>query len=480
MGQIRELAPQRVFRFFEEICAIPHGSTNTKAISDYLVNFARQRGLRCIQDDLNNVIVFKDGTPGYEGAEPLLLQGHMDMVCETEPDVAFDFFTQGLELDCADGYVFAHGTTLGGDDGIALAYILAIFDADDIPHPPLEAVFTVDEEIGMLGAAAINLSPIRARKMLNIDSEEEGYLLTSCAGGVTAVCHVPVDVEQAFGTPMTVRITGLTGGHSGVEIHKGRANSSLLMGRLLSDIDVPYRIAALSGGLKDNAIPRETTATLLLADKHLDGILETVAACQQTYSNVYRTTDPNLRIELTVGEPIQTTVLTAGSARRAQAFLLLCPNGVQRMSADLPDLVETSLNLGILQLYDNEIVGSFSVRSSVSSEKQALTRKLRALCIYLGGTLELSGDYPAWEYRKDSPLRQLMVEVFTEQYGHPPVVQAIHAGVECGLFCGKLEGLDCISFGPDILDIHTTSERLSVASVQRTWNFLLEVLRRSK
>ncbi|MGN1014244.1 MAG: aminoacyl-histidine dipeptidase [Butyricicoccus sp.] len=478
MAVLAGLQPERVFHYFEELCAIPHGSGDTKRISDYCVRFAQQHGLRYIQDDSNNIILFQDGTPGYKQSEPVMLQGHLDMVCEKTADCPIDFSRDGLILQVKDGNITADGTTLGGDDGIAVAYALAILDAKDIPHPPLEVVFTVDEEIGMLGAAALDATPLRSRTMLNLDSEDEGYLLVSCAGGVRVTCHLPVDREETEKPCLTLTISGLTGGHSGVEIDKERANSNQLMGRLLNELNkaVPFFLVSVDGGRKDNAIPRETTAVIAAEDA--ERVQDVVARYQAIFQNEYRVTDPELTVTMQPLPRKSVQAMDAASQKRAIAALLHLPGGVQRMSADMEGLVQTSLNLGILETLEREIQLSFAVRSSVGTEKQELVSRIANLMDVLGGTVDCAGDYPAWEYRRDSRLRELMVEVFEEQYGHKPVVQALHAGVECGLFAGKLSGLDCVSFGPDMTDIHTTSECMSIASVQRTWAYLLEILKR--
>lgn len=517
MGVLSGLAPEGVFRFFEEICGIPHGSSDTGRISDYLVRFAKDRNLEYIQDESGNVIIYKDGTAGYENSAPVMLQGHMDMVCEKTPECDIDFANDGLTLRLEDGVISADGTTLGGDDGIAVAFALAIMDADDIPHPPLECVFTVDEEIGMLGAAALDCSPLKSCTMLNLDSEDEGYLLVSCAGGVCATCHVPVQMTEADGDEMTaarLTVTGLTGGHSGVEIIKQRANADKLLGRLLYNIgkEVPYELASVSGGFKDNAIPKEAAADVVIAYKDVDNFRKSAEKWESVLRHEYKRTDSGLEVRFetkkdlcgssvekgncqgddrTYDEGEHIRVMTGSSKKRVISALNLVPNGVRRMSDDIEKLVQTSLNLGILRTERDEVLMSFSVRSSVGSEKEMLVAELECLMDAIdeiGGSektagrcrLTLAGDYPAWEYREESPLRDIMTEVFEEQYGHPPVVQALHAGVECGLFAGKVDGLDCVSFGPDMKDIHTADESMDVASVRRTWEYTLEILRRLK
>lgn len=478
MAILSNIEPKNVFRYFEEICSIPHGSGNTRQISNYCVRFAKEHGLRYIQDTNNNVIIFKDAAPGYEQSPPVMLQGHLDMVCEKTPDCTIDFENDGLTLQLDNGIISAEGTTLGGDDGIAAAMGLALLAADNIPHPPLEVVLTVDEEIGMLGAAALDCSPLKSRLMLNLDSEDEGILLVSCAGGVTATCRLPITWEEVGGTKVTLKISGLTGGHSGVEIDKGRSNANQLMGRLLNELSkaLPYSLISVNGGLKDNAIPREATAEI---------VVEASAAVQavvEKYNNIfaseYRSVDPELSARAIIGEEGRFKAVDNDSKKRMIAALVNLPGGIQRMSADIPGLVQTSLNMGILKTAGSEMLMSFSARSSVATEKEELVSRLGNLMDLLGGTVECAGDYPAWEYVPDSRLRNVMIEVFEEQYGHKPEVTAIHAGLECGLFAGKLPELDCVSFGPDMKDIHTPKETMDVASVQRTWKYLLGVLKR--
>ena len=482
MGILTGLEPRAVFEYFEALCAIPHGSGNTKPISDYCAAFAREHGLRYIQDDSNNVIIFKDGTAGYEQSPPVMLQGHLDMVCEKTADCPIDFETDGLALRLDGDTIYAEGTTLGGDDGIAVAYGLALLASKDIPHPPLEVVFTTDEETGMYGAAALDCSPLKARTMLNVDSEEEGILLVSCAGGCCVACRLPVRREAVQGVQVTLSIGGLTGGHSGVEIDKGRANANRLLGRVLNELgkELPYALIDVSGGLKDNAIPREAAARLAVAPSAADRVRAFAEKYQEIFASEFRAAEPTLSLTAEAGGAGEVSAMSAGAKTAVIAALVNLPGGVQRMSADIPGLVQTSLNMGVLSTSEDEVTLRFALRSSVETEKEELFSRIANLMGVLGGSAERTGDYPAWEYRPDSRLRDLMVKVFTEQYGHAPEVQAIHAGLECGLFAGKMPGLDCVSIGPDMVDIHTTGERMSVASVKRTWAYILEILKRLK
>jgi len=487
MKVLSSLEPHKVFEYFEEICSIPHGSSNTKKISDYLVTFAREHDLRYIKDQSNNVIIFKDGTPGYEASAPVMLQGHMDMVCEKDKDYNIDFERDGLELVLNDGIISANGTTLGGDDGIAVAYALAILDSSDIPHPPLEAVFTVDEEIGMLGAAAIDCSPLKSKIMLNLDSEDEGYLLVSCAGGVTAASHIPVIfIPAADKTLMSINISGLLGGHSGVEIDKNRANANILFGRILYTLNkkLSFNLVSIEGGLKDNAIVKTAVAVIAVNESDIQTVKDCVSHMEYLFKHEYVVSDPDIKItaEITDSSPAATAndMMDNISTNRVIAALVNMPYGIQGMSSNIEGLVESSLNLGILKTTDTEVVLSYCVRSSIASRKQEMLDKITSLTELLSGYVTLTGDYPAWEYRQDSPLRDLMKDIFTEQYGREPVIQALHAGVECGLFAGKIPDLDCVSFGPDMKDIHTTNESMDVESVKRTWEYTLEILKRLK
>ena len=499
-----ELESKKVFAYFEELAAIPHGSRNTRQISDYLISFAKEHGLECYQDEANNVVIIQEASAGYESADPIIMQGHMDMVCEKDVDCDIDFERDGLRLVLEDGVISADGTTLGGDDGIAVAFALAILDADDIPHPPIECVFTVDEEIGMLGAAAIDCSPLKSRIMLNLDSEDEGYLLVSCAGGACATCHIPVEYENAEDDHSVVKIIveGLTGGHSGVEIIKQRANADKQLARLLYNIgrDVPYRLISIQGGLKDNAIPNKAKAYVGIDPEDVDNFVKSAEKNENILRHEFGNTDPELIVKVETdlsddlgsynnaddvqndmyGRTMINRVMTEKSSDIVIRSLMMMPNGIQKMNNDIEGLVQTSLNLGILNTTEDEVTASFSVRSSVQSEKENLIDQLRCVSVSAGGSLEVQGDYPAWEYRHDSPLRDIMVDVFEEQYGRKPVIQAIHAGVECGLFAGKMPGLDCVSFGPDMKNIHTSRESMDVASVQRTWRYTLGILEKLK
>ena len=476
MRALENCEPKRVFYYFEELCKIPHGSGNTKQISDYLVSFAKEHGLEYVQDEMNNVVIYKPATEGYEDAPAVILQGHMDMVCEKRPDVDHDFTKDPLNISVKDGYVTANGTTLGGDDGIAVAYGLALLESTELAHPALEVLITVDEEIGLLGAEGFDCSALKGKRLINLDSEAEGSLWISCAGGLSGISIIPVQRVEAEGQKTAVKITGLMGGHSGAEIDKKRANANVLMGRFLYTLqkEAAYEIISLAGGQKDNAITREADAELLVED------VNAVKACaekvQKGFREEYAGTDEGITIEITDLGASSARVLHPTSREKVLFFLMEVPFGIQKMSGSIDGLVETSTNIGIVKLGEDEFLGSSSVRSSVEAAGAALSDKICYLTEFLGGDYTVQGAYPAWEYRKDSPLRDQMVEVYEEMYGEKPNVVAIHAGLECGLFYKKIEGLDCVSLGPNMKDIHTSEEVLDIASTERVWKYLVKVL----
>lgn len=478
----RNLESQRVFDYFEEISAIPHGSKNTKQISDYLAAFAREHGLKCYQDEANNIVIIQEATAGYENAEPIIIQGHMDMVCEKENGCTIDFEKDGLDLYVDGDFLKARGTTLGGDDGIAVAYALAIMDSPEIAHPRLEVVITVDEEIGMLGAEVIDLSMLKGNKLLNIDSDEEGHFLTSCAGGMTVEASLPVARMAQTGLAMTVTVTGLCGGHSGSEIDKEHANANIVMGRVLKYLTdrMEVGIISMAGGLKDNAIPRESEAELLIPAEKKEEFLSYIAALEKIIKNEFAASDEGICIKTEEGAKKEAQILSYQSMSKVIFYLRHIPNGVQNMSCVMPGLVETSLNMGILALKEEALVTTTSVRSSVSTRKEELLDRITHMVEFLGGEVETNGDYPAWEYKADSRIRATISEVYRELFDEEPVFEAIHAGLECGILSGKIKNLDCVSFGPNNYDIHTPKERLSISSTEKVWKLLKEFLKRCK
>ncbi|MCM1174812.1 MAG: aminoacyl-histidine dipeptidase [Blautia sp.] len=478
MGVLEGIEPAPVFHFFEKICSIPHGSGNEAAVSDYLKQFAQERGLFCIQDEWKNIIIVKEAASGREAEETLILQGHMDMVAVKEPDCDIDMEKEPLRLVVNGDEISAEGTSLGGDDGIAAAYILALLDSREISHPRLEAVLTVGEEAGMDGAREIDLSMLRGRRMLNLDNEEEGVLLASCAGGLRADCRLPVVWEKRSGSVLHIQVAGLQGGHSGAEIVKEGGNANCLMGRALDALvrETSASLLSMKGGLADNAIPRQADARVMLKEEEKETALAALRGMEEKFRQEFSVKDPGVRVVAEEEGELDADCLQAADMEKAVRFLLAMPNGIQAMSADVEGLVETSLNLGIMELTADCLRLSYAVRSSLESGKEAVCRKMAAVSYLAGASMELRGDYPGWAYRKDSPLRDKMISVYERMYGEKPQVQAIHAGLECGLFAGKLQGLDCISCGPDMKGIHTAEEVLSISSVKRVWEYLLEIL----
>lgn len=479
---LEQLEPKSVFSYFEEICSIPHGSGNIQGISNYLVEFAKERNLEYIQDEVYNVIIKKEASKGYENKEPVILQGHMDMVAVKKPGCSINLLTDPLDVRTKGDFIYAEGTSLGGDDGIAVAYALALLDSKDIPHPPLEVIITVEEEVGMEGALAIDLSSLKGKRMLNIDSEKEGELTVSCAGGVRVNGMLPVQweniPEEFYGVEIT--ITGLMGGHSGVEIHKNRGNANILMGKVLKELSEKVHIVltALEGGTKDNAIPREAKATVFFPKGELENCEKIVKSIEKKLKEAHEETDRELRILYQeVKKQPEQKALEETSMEKLIKLLSTVPNGVQSMSQKLEGLVETSLNLGIMLLKEEEFSTAFSLRSSVVSKKEALRDKITDILDSVGGTYSFSGDYPAWEYREESPLRDTFIRVYEGMYGKKPDVLSVHAGLECGILAGKIKDLDSVSFGPDMENIHTTEEKLSISSTKRVWEFLLALLK---
>lgn len=479
MAVLEHIEPHKVFRFFEEMCAIPHGSGNTKAISDWCIDFAKERGLEYHQDQDNNVIIIREAAPGYENSPAIILQGHLDMVCQQTADCVKNMDEEGLDLVLDGDFLYANGTTLGADDGIAVAMAMAVLDDPTLPSPRIEAVFTTDEEIGLLGAATIDVTPLTGRQMINLDSETEGIFTVSCAGGNSSTCIFPINRAPFAGETIRVAVTGLSGGHSGAEIHKGMANSNILMGRVLQAVaeHTSLRLFRVDGGTKDNAIPVETVAYLSVEDRTAAN--DALNEMGKILKNEYHVTDPGLQLTAESAS-LAGLPMDEDSTQKAICMLVCMPNGVCAMSSSIPNLVQTSLNLGILNTDETELQATFNVRSSVDSQKEMLKKRLVCLTQQLGGHVISKGDFSGWQYQEVSPLRDRMVQVFQEQYGKEPKIEAIHAGLECGVFAGKLPGLDCVSIGPDLFGVHTPSEKMSISSVQRLWSFLLSVLQRSK
>lgn len=482
MNVLNGLIPEKVFYYFEELSKIPRGSGDTTAVSNYCVDFAKEHGLEWYQDEFENVIIIKPASPGYENSDTVMIQGHLDMVNEKTPESAHDFSCDPLKLIIEGDWITADGTTLGGDDGIAVAYALAILDSDDIAHPRLECVFTTDEEVGMSGAKGLDCSGLKAKYLINLDSEDEGVFLAGCAGGLRYNINLPVDREKTEGLSVKFKLKNLSGGHSGCEIDKGRANAVLLMGRALYELDkkVKYRLISLSGGSKDNAIPRECSAGLVICEGDLPVFIDAVKSLMDIYKNEYALSDPEMDYEVKADKTGSADVFTENTKNKLLFLLNTVPNGVQEMSLDIPGLVETSLNLGIADTTESSVALRFSIRSSVPSRKQRICDKLGMITEYIGGEFSTEGDYPSWTYRRKSHLRDVMCRAYEELSGREAKVETIHAGLECGIISEKMPDIDIVSLGPDMKDIHTTEERLCISSTERVWRLVLETLKRLK
>lgn len=482
MAVLENLEPQEVLKFFEEMSRIPRGTFDTKRISDYCVAFAKERGLSVIQDEANNVIITKPGTEGYEESEPIILQGHLDMVCEKTADSDHDFKKDGLDLYVENGYLRARNTTLGSDNGIAVAMAMAVLDSKDIPHPPIEALFTVDEEDGMGGAHAIDLNQLKGRKLINIDSEEEGILTTGCAGGIQYESILPVQKEKKSGSLVKFRLYGLLGGHSGAEIHKQRGNANKMVGRFLYRLskEVEMNLVSVNGGSKDNVITLDTTAEFLVAGDAEASVLAKAEEMEKIWNNEFMGEEPGLKVDTSLSKVTDCEVFNAASTENVINYLELCPNGLQEYSRKLEGVVETSLNLGVVETREDCVRMLFQIRSSVETRKHQIKEQVEVCTKLTGGEGRVLGEYPAWQYDPNSQLRQIMADTYKELYGKEPVVSAIHAGLECGLFLGKRPDLDCVSFGPNLLDVHSVNEALDLASAKRSWDYLKAVLKNCK
>lgn len=471
---------KRVFEIFEEISAIPRGSGNMGKIAAYCEDFAKKNSLRYIRDTADNIVIFKNGSKGYETAEPIILQGHLDMVCQRKADRNIDFLKDGLEIYTEGGFVKANGTTLGADNGIAVAFILSILESKDIPHPALEAVFTTDEEIGMIGAMQLDMSVLSAKKMINLDAEEDDTLTVSCAGGSDFTITVPISRNKKQGTEVEVKLKGLKGGHSGVEINSGRVNANILAGRFLNHIKnvADFEILSINGGDKSNAIPNN--CSLRLCVENIEKFKTEAEAYLEVIKTEISAREPDFSSEITVGETKEYNSLDK-KIKESLIYLLVCaPNGVMDMSAEIENLVETSLNLGILETKEEEIYIHFSLRSNKISALAFLEERLEAFSKCISGVTKTFGHYPPWEFKENSALQALYKECFKEQFHKEPKVEAIHAGLECGVFASGIHGLDCIAMGPALYDVHTVNEKMSISSAEEIYKLLLKILKKSK
>ena len=476
-----ENSAERVLRYFEKIAAVPHGSYHTDEISGFLVNFADERGLKVRKDKANNVVIFKEASGGRENEEPLILQSHMDMVLEKDSGVETDMEKEPVTLVREGNILRARGTTLGADDGIGAAMMLSILDDDSLSHPELECIFTSDEEVGMLGCEALDCSDIRGRKLINLDSESEGIFTAGCAGGAEVALVLPVERKEKDGSLVRIHVSGLKGGHSGAQIAEGRANAVQILGRALTLLyeSEHFRLVSADGGNKDNAIPREAEAVLLFDEETLlDKVSRHIGELGDKLREEYAVTDPGISVgaELIRGAGRNVPAMRKKDGLKVMQFLSVFPNGVQEFSPSFPGLPQTSLNLGILKTGDDALCATFLVRSSINSQKEMMVYRLKSLAALCGAAASVSGEYPAWEYNRDSAFRENLIRVYGSVTGREAKVELTHGGLECGLLSGKIDGLDSVSIGPDMWDVHTPRERVDLDSVGRVYDFLRAVI----
>ena len=484
MDVLDALGTDKVFYYFEEITKIPHGSGNEAALAQYIMDFAKERGLECRRDEADNVVIKKAATPGYEQAPGVIFQGHIDMVCEKLGSVEHDFTKDPLQLEIDGDMIRAKGTTLGADNGIAVAFMLAVLDSTTLEHPFVEAVFTTNEETGMDGAKALDVSDLKGTYFINMDSEEEGEFLVSCCGGRRVQVTLPVEKEavKAGEEAYTLQIRGLKGGHSGGDIHLQRASANKLMGRLLDALQskVAYSLVRVDGGKMDNAICREADAVLTMTADAAKEAEKIVAELEKEFKQEYHRVETDMIITWEKATEAVTEVMTESTKSHVISILLLIPYGVETMSMDIEGLVESSSNIGVVCTDEKGVHFDSAVRSAVASRKEVLCRKIETIAQLCGAAVESSNDYPGWVYSDDSKLLVLLQDAYCKATGREPKLTAIHAGVECGLFAEKMPWLDMVSLGPDMFDVHTPEERLSISSTMRTWDFLKEALKQMK
>ncbi|MGO1653092.1 aminoacyl-histidine dipeptidase [Senegalia sp. (in: firmicutes)] len=483
-GVLRDLKPRDVFYYFEEITKIPHCSGEEENISNYLVSFARKNNLEVIQDEALNVIIKKKATKGYENAPIVILQGHMDMVCEKNKDTVHDFSKDPLDLKIDGDFIRANGTTLGADNGIALAYALAILASNDIDHPALEVLITTEEETGLVGAGKIDKKNLNGKILINIDSEEEGILLVSCAGGIRTKVELPIEWKSCARntTSYLLTVRGLKGGHSGMEINKERGNSNIILGRILYDLnkEIDLSVYEVSGGAKMNAIPREADAKLVLNEDEFMLVKSKINNWNDILSNELKSKDSGIKVEIEKIEGDVNRIFSTDTIEKLITVYRLIPNGIQSMSMDIEGLVESSTNVGVVTTFDKKIVFESNVRSSVRTLKNEIVNREQVLADIIDGELVKEAEYPEWQYDPDSYIRDVFIDAYTEKFGEKPEVGAIHAGLECGIFKEKLGDIDMISFGPNMYDVHTPDESISISSTGNMWELLKLALKKIK
>ncbi|MFC5269836.1 aminoacyl-histidine dipeptidase [Adhaeribacter terreus] len=479
--EIKNLEPQAMWRNFADLNAVPRPSKKEERVIQFMLDFGKKLGLETIKDEIGNVIIKKPATPGMENRKTVLLQSHLDMVHQKNADTDFDFNSQGIDMFVEGDFVRAKGTTLGADNGIGVASIMAILESKDIEHPAIEALFTIDEETGMTGALGLKGGLLKADIMLNLDTEDDRELTIGCAGGVdiTAIGSYQSEAVSGNAKGYKLSVKGLTGGHSGMDIHLGRGNANKLMNRLLFEGSEEFglRIGAIDGGSLRNAIPRESFALLSVPENMAADFHEFIVEMAEILKNEYATTDPNLAVTLEETEaPAQ--VLPLDFQSKLLRAIYACANGIYRMDSNIAGLVQTSNNLARVLVKDGTYSLQCLTRSSVDSEKMDLAQAIQSAFELAGAKVDFKGSYPGWTPRPGSSIVKLMSELYREMYKEEPHVNACHAGLECGIVGGNYPEMEMISFGPNITGAHSPDEKVQISSVQKYWNFLLETLKR--
>ncbi|MCR4746582.1 MAG: beta-Ala-His dipeptidase [Lachnospiraceae bacterium] len=481
MSKLSNLEPKRVFGFFEDLSNIPCGEGDLESIRSYIEEYAKSHSFNYEKDDNGNIIIFVPATLGYEKAEPIILQGHIGtagMVISHGMD-----FTKNhpVEMSVIDDYIFARGTALSTDDRAAIALCLAAADDGFVAHPEMELVFTCGSNSYSDGASSLDISKIKGRRMINLNSQEEGVILTSSAGGLVGKMNVPVKYHRKKGNSYKIVVSGFVGGHSGRDIGKYRGNANIIMGRLLHFLGtrVDFDIISLSGGLMHNSIPRDADCSVLVEEKDITSFENLIIEFEETIKNEYKANENNISIYSNYMGETEEDVLVRKTQERVIFLLNTVPDGAQKMSQEVKTkgLVETSLNIGIMRMDEKKFYLEGTIRSMISSAKYALSDKLRYLTETIGGIYTETGDYPAWEYNENSELASLCSNVYRNLFGQNVRISGVHAGLECGTFFSRIKGIDIVSMGPEIVDAHTQSEKLSISSTVRTWNFLISILR---
>lgn len=486
MSVLKDVEPAGVLKLFEEISAIPRGSGNTEAICSFCTEFAEERKLKHHRDKAGNLVIWKEGSPGYEDSETLIIQGHLDMVCVKNSESGKNMEEEGLELMLENGIISADGTSLGADDGIAVAFALAILESNEISHPPLEVVLTADEETGMAGAMNLDLSILKGRKLLNLDYEVEGVVIAGCAGAINCSMIIPLREENVscalFSKRCTMRLDGCRGGHSGLEIDKGRANAIIMAARIYAKLhrSVDIRMLSFEGGEKANVIPQSAQISFVLRESDVQKVCSAAEEEMETIRKTLGQFDPDIELTLAFDDNTNCRVFSDDSSGNIMDAVQISPNGVMNYSPDIRNAVQTSSNLGVIGLYGSRCRVEYMIRSSVSEESNYVMARLQMIADKVDGKMIKESEFPSWPVEHASELRRIYSESYKSLFGKIPETEAIHGGLECGIFAEGIQNIDCISYGPQIEDIHSVHERVAVDSIDRTWKLTKEILRRLK